>query len=88
MDRETRGVLRLVYMADGVPDGFPVRESRVTVDYREAEIAGSSYLLPVNASVAMRQGLRTSRNEVTFQDYRKFSADSSILFDAGAGPQR
>jgi VWFA-related protein len=80
IDRETYGILRLIYMADAMPPGFPVQRTSVTVDYGDAEIAGKSYLLPLKAVVELQRSWRASRNEVTFHSYRKFSSDSSVSF--------
>lgn len=88
IDRDTHAVLHLTYGVDGVPSDFPICESNVTVDYGEAEIAGSRYLLPLKATVVLRQSGGDSRNQVSFHDYRKFSADSSVMFDTGAGGQK
>jgi hypothetical protein len=85
IDRETNALLRLSYRPDRIPSNFPISESTVTVDYEEAEIAGVHYLLPSKASMMLRQGSVTSRNEATFHDYRKFAADSVINFDIGGG---
>ncbi len=80
IDLETFAVLRLNYMADDIPPGFPVRRTNVTVDYGDAEIGGARYLLPLKALVELRDKSSTSDNEVTFHSYRKFSTDSSISF--------
>jgi hypothetical protein len=80
IDAETYGILRLNYAADAIPPGFPVRRITATVEYGDAEIGGAPYRLPLKAVVELQDKLHTSRNEVTFHSYRKFSADSSISF--------
>jgi len=80
IDRETYGLLRLRYAADSIPPDFPIRFSSVTVDYGDAEIGGRGYLLPLKAVVELRYKSLSSKNEVTFHSYRKFSSDSSIRF--------
>jgi VWFA-related protein len=80
IDRETYGVLRLNYMADGIPADFPVRRASATVDYGDAKIGGKPYLLPLKAVVEAEELGVTSRNEVTFHSYRKFSSESTLRF--------
>jgi hypothetical protein len=88
IDRETYGVLRLSYAADGLQPGFPIQLSNVTVDYGDVEIAGKHHLLPLKAVVQVRNQEVSQRNEVTFLSYRKFSSDSSVRFeDAARKPQ-
>jgi hypothetical protein len=88
IDRETYGILRLHYMADAIPPGFPTRRMDVTVDYGSAEIAGAPYFLPLKAVVETQDKLKTYRNDVSFGPYRKFSSDSSISFGEEERPKR
>jgi hypothetical protein len=88
IDRETYGILRLHYMADAIPPGFPVRRMDVTVDYGSAEIAGVRYLLPLKAVVETQEKSKTDRNEVSFGPYRKFSSESSVSFGEEREPKR
>jgi len=80
VDRETGGVLRLVYEAEGVPKEFPMPFASTTVDYDFVEVAGKWFLLPVKSETETGSEVLRSRNIVEFSDYRKFSADSSIRF--------
>ena len=86
IDRETSGILRLHYLADAIPPGFPIRRMDVTVDYGNAGIAGMRYFLPLKAAVETQLRSRTSRNEVTFHSYRKFSSESSLSFGEADAP--
>jgi hypothetical protein len=80
IDRETGGVLRLVYRAENVPTDFPMHSASTSVDYRFVDVAGRRYLLPVKAEIETdSEGIR-SRNISEFTDYRKFSADSTVRF--------
>jgi hypothetical protein len=80
VDRETGGVLRLTYQAEGIPKDFPMQFASTAVDYAMVEVAGRRYLLPVKSQIESEtDGLR-SRNISEFTDYRKFGADSSIRF--------
>ena len=60
------------------PENLPSYRERRTVDYGPVSIGGTEYLLPV-ADVFERLTDKTHfRNESTYRDYRKFSADSTI----------
>jgi hypothetical protein len=72
-------VLRLVRIAD-LPEGFPVRDARTTINYGLTTIAGHSYVLPSVAQVELSTSALQTRNEVRFLDYRKFEADVSISY--------
>ena len=63
-----------------MPPDFPVLSSSTTLDYGFADIAGGSYLLPLHAETRMRTRETDTRNEVDFQSYKKFVADSSITY--------
>jgi hypothetical protein len=73
-------------LADAIPPGFPIRRMDVTVDYGNAGIAGMRYFLPLKAAVETQLRSRTSRNEVTFHSYRKFSSESSLSFGEADAP--
>ncbi|MGA2195833.1 MAG: hypothetical protein ABSH40_11230 [Bryobacteraceae bacterium] len=80
VDWESGGVLRLVYEAGGIPKDFPMQYARTTVDYDFAEVAGRRYLLPVKSETETGSVVLRARNIVKFEEYRKFSADSTIRF--------
>jgi len=50
------------------------------VDYDFAEVAGRRYLLPVKSETETGSVVLRARNIVKFEEYRKFSADSTIRF--------
>jgi hypothetical protein len=97
LDSETSAVLRLTVVSVGIPKGFLVLSSTMSVDYGFTDVAGREYLLPMRAESEMRRppdtvmgrpynvsaadAQRVSRNLVTFVNYRKFTADSNIVFD-------
>lgn len=83
IDRETGGVLRLVYEADGIPQDFPMQSAVTSVDYDFVEVAGRQYLLPIK-SITQTESVDapSGRNVAEFGDYRKYAADSTIRYDA------
>ena len=53
----------------------------MTVDYGEVIIGGNDHLLPVESENldCWRGTNRCARNKIQFRDYRKFSAESTIV---------
>jgi len=83
MDNETSRVLRLTASADDIPKDSGITQSSVEVDYDFIDVAGHSYLLPSHSDSRMERSSRQISNVVTFADYRKFEADSTIDFGTG-----
>lgn len=52
----------------------------VKVAFPNTSRAGEEMFLPVRATETVRDGKRLLRNEITFQDCRKLSADSKVTF--------
>ncbi|HKW96453.1 MAG TPA: hypothetical protein VJN43_01920 [Bryobacteraceae bacterium] len=86
-DPETGAVWRITQTAYNIPRSLMTREFSTTIDYDEIRIADKTYLLPVEAEVTALLETRKIRNELTFEDYRKFEADSAITFGSVA-PQK
>ena len=82
IDKETGMVLRISSVSDEVPRDFPIQEARTALEYGFAKIADRDYLLPLHATVRMREDKLLTRNEVEFRLYRKFSAEASVAFDS------
>ena len=80
IDRETLQVVRLEQAAE-IPRDFPLKTSNTTLEYSWTDIAGRTWLLPARASVIMGTREILTRNEVEFSDFRKFAADSSVVFE-------
>ncbi len=80
LDRETHQIVRIVSEADSIPESFPVRNSSTSLDYGFADVGGQKFLLPLRAEVRMGTSSLQTRNEVEFQSYKKFAAESSITF--------
>jgi hypothetical protein len=78
--RDTTQILRIFKEAE-IPSQFPVRESKATLDYGMAEVAGRQYLLPLKAEIHMSTDSTAFRNQVEFKEYRKFTSESAVHFD-------
>jgi hypothetical protein len=84
VDPETGAVWRVTDAADSdIPLSLQMREIGTVIDYCETSISGKSYLLPCTATVSVTTWDGKVRNELEFQDYRKFEAESVIKFGDG-----
>jgi len=84
IDKENYRVLRIELEAQSMPRGFPLDQVESAVDYDYVFIGDAKYLLPVH-SEALSCGRGTTgctRNVIEFRNYKKFTADTSITFDA------
>ena len=80
IDPEKLTVLRLTLRVQPLPVPFPVRHVELVLDYGDAVVAGVTYPLPSSFTMVVRlqTGARL-RNEVTFSDYRRFTANSRVV---------
>jgi hypothetical protein len=85
IDREVPVVMRVTLVAEGMPASFPIQEAKSTLNYGYQDLSGKQFLLPLNSEMRMRQGRLLVKNETEFRNYRKYSADAVITFDAEAG---
>jgi ribosomal protein L39E len=79
-DPGTGAVWRITDTATDIPAILETKEISTTIDYGEILIGDTSYLLPVEAVVSLLLEKRRVRNEMVFDDYRKFEARSAITF--------
>ena len=87
VDRADHGIRRLEMECDDIPADFPLREVSMVLDYGIVAIAGQDHLLPVTSDVRSRSGKYAAWNEVTYQDYNRFGADTNITFETPAPRQ-
>ena len=80
LDNETNRVLRLTAQADDIPNESDISLSTAEVDYDFVDVAGQKHLLPSRSDSRMQRTNRRIGNVVTFTDYHKFEADSTIDF--------
>ena len=85
-DPATGAVWRISDTAAEIPPQLLTREISTTIDYDEIPIGDKKYLLPVQATVSVLLETKKIRNEMEFQDYRKFEADSAVTFGPEAPP--
>jgi len=84
IDDSTHFVHRITLHADGIPQNFPAQDLSLVLDYDYTRIGDSDYILPLEFEIRSRLGRSLLKNDVTYSDYRKFTADSSISFESSA----
>jgi hypothetical protein len=85
-DPASGAVWRISDTASEIPPQLLTREISTTIDYDEISIGDRKYLLPVQATVSVLLETKKMRNEMEFQNYRKFEADSAVTFGSEASP--
>jgi hypothetical protein len=82
IDKETSRVLRIEMQTRNVPKAFPIDTVESTVDYDFVRIGGTPFLLPVHSEnlMCVRGTSTCMKNIIDFRNYRKFGADSTIIF--------
>ena len=90
VDKETRRVLRIEQQATNLPKDFDYDQAETVVEYGFVAIEGKKYLLPILAeNLGCQTGTQScSRNVIRFQNYKKFSAESTLTFDNDAPPAK
>jgi hypothetical protein len=86
-DPSTGAVLRITNSAYDIPPDVRTKSIATTIDYDPVSIAGQDYLLPIEASVLLDTGSHHVWNRMEFRGYRKFEADSTIIFGSEAPPR-
>jgi hypothetical protein len=80
-DPATGAVLRITKQISEIPPELETENSRTVIDYDKFAIGGTDYLLPSAAYVEMTIRSGRLRNEMSFEGYRKFEANSTITFE-------
>jgi|tagenome__1003787_1003787.scaffolds.fasta_scaffold20976598_3 hypothetical protein len=79
-DPKTGAVLRITKELSDIPPELETENSRTVIDYDKVVIGGADYLLPSTAYIEMTIRSGRLRNEMSFNGYRKFEANSTITF--------
>ena len=89
-DPRTGEVWRISNGAYDIPPEIQTKSISTVIEYGEVPIGGTNYLLPSQASVLVDTGANHIRNEMWFQAYRKFEANSSVTYtsEGEAEPNR
>jgi hypothetical protein len=80
-DPETFDVRRMEVVAEDIPAELNLLDAETTVDYGRLRIGEEEYLLPIESQLMMAMPNEVNRNSVRFADCRKFTGESTLLFD-------
>jgi hypothetical protein len=80
IDALRREVHRITLHPDGIPASFPIQDVSLALDYEYSRIGDADYLLPLQFELRSREGRLLVKNDVDYNSYRKFTAESSITF--------
>ncbi len=86
IDDRKHDVHRITMHADGIPRAFPVQDVSLMLDYDYTRIGAADYLLPLMFELRSRDGKVLVKNDVEYDNYSKFTADSSVHFGDAEEP--
>jgi hypothetical protein len=78
---ETGQIFRVRLTMDELPKGYPMRGGTWDIRYGLVKVEEQELLLPVAAVTEAYQMGQFVRNEATYTNYQKYTADSSIRFE-------
>ena len=83
IDKQSHNVMRIEEESGPMPASFVFDKAEAVVEYGFVSIEGKSYVLPTHSEImtCQRGSDACTKNEINFQNYRKFTADSTITFD-------
>lgn len=92
VDADLGMIVRITREAEDLPADFPVQNVKQITDYDFRKIGESQqeFLVPTASVITSRSGRAMVKNETEFTNYRKFGAESKIIFDTpeeGGGKQ-
>jgi hypothetical protein len=87
LDERNGTVWRITNDADNFPRELHTKSVSRSVDYSEVAIGDNRYVLPIHATIVLNTGDSNIRNELRFESYRKFTADSRISFGPDDPPK-
>lgn len=79
--RSTGQIFRIRLTMDELPKDHVIRGATWDIHYGPVKVEEQELLLPAFASVEAYQQGRFVRNEATYTDYQKYSADSNIRYE-------
>jgi len=87
-DAETKAVIRIKMDCVGIPADYPIKEVGLTLEYRTTKISENAYVLPYHFELDSKEVNLVSKNEADYKLYRKFGAESSIIFEEEPAPDQ
>jgi hypothetical protein len=86
IDVGTNLIMHITLEPYDIPNSFPVRTSKETLDYDFQKIGDSEFLVPLKVVLNSRTNKYLSKNEIEFRLYQKFGTDTTIKFDETPPP--
>lgn len=82
IDQETHRVLRIEQRAVSIPASFPQDKAECVVEFGQVVIGAAPLVMPVRAETrgCVRGTVQCSKNEIVWRNYRKFGAESTVVF--------
>ena len=81
IDVKDNSVLAFTMKAVDLPSTFSITEADSRLDYDTVEISGNSFVLPTRAVMHLVSARSDQKNEISFHNYQKYSADATLKFD-------
>ena len=72
--------MRITLVAEP-PADFPMQNIKQVLDYRYVDLSGQKFLLPTSGTVVSRGPRASEQKRNLFRQYKKYSADATIVFD-------
>jgi len=87
VDRDNKMITKITLLPFDMPDTFPLRDIKTSLDYDLAKIGDAEYMLPLKAVItSVRSNRYMSKNDIEFRLYRKFGTETTIRFEPEALP--
>ncbi len=80
IDPDAGTVWRVTSATTSIPEELQMISVSTVIDYEPRPIENQNYLLPVSATVILVTDRDKVKNQIEFQNYRKFGAESTITF--------
>ena len=87
-DPRSGAVMRLILYASDFAGDVDTMAAGHVLEYGDATIGGSRYLLPVRSTAYARIGQYESREEIEYRNHHRFSSDAAINFTEDEGADR
>ncbi len=87
VDRDNKMITKITLIPFDMPDTFPLRDIKTSLDYDLAKIGDAEYMLPLKAVItSVRSNRYMTKNDIEFRLYRKFGTETTIRFEPEALP--
>jgi len=84
IDVKDNSVLEFTMKALDLPSSFPINAADSHLKYDTVEISGIPFVLPSQAIMHLVSARDDQKNEITFHNYQKYSANATLKFDEPA----